>query len=205
MDSDHINAMQELLEMEEKNGEIFIRKLIVPAVLKENEIWKKLAKTAKEKGTKLYYIKAGDSLEINQVRFECLHPSETFSDSSENASSLVIKVTYGQCDILLTGDVEGAGEKFLIENCADALKETDVLKVAHHGSKNSTSEAFLEKCSPFISIISCSEKNRYGHPHQELIDRLETKNSKILQTKDSGEITLITDGNKMKWELFVKQ
>jgi competence protein ComEC len=205
MDSDHINAMQELLEKEEENGEIFIRKLVVPAVLKEKETWKELAGTAKAKGTRIFYIKAGDRMEMNQESFECLHPSENFCDSSENAASLVLKVTYGMCDILLTGDVEGNGEKFLIENCADELKETDVLKVAHHGSKNSTSEAFLEKCSPFVSIISCGAKNRYGHPHQELMERLWKNGSEILQTKESGEITLITDGEKMKWEVFLRQ
>lgn len=204
MDKDHISAIQELLEMKTKNGgkEILIKKLIVPKVIKENEIWKKMKRQAQKKGTKIFYIQAGDQFEINDVKFECLGPKSDFTDSSENAASLIMKICYKEFDLLLTGDVEGKGEKALIENYQKELKEIDVLKVAHHGSKNSTLEEFLNVCCPKISIISCGEKNQYGHPHQELLERLKKVKSKVITTKESGEITIKTNGNGMKIERF---
>ena len=74
----------------------------------------------------------------------------------------------------------------------------DILKVAHHGSKNSTYNEFLSIVSPTYSIISSGKNNSYGHPHQELLDRLTACNSKIHLTKNEGAITLITDGQFMQ-------
>lgn len=199
MDADHINAIRELLEMERGNGRgIFIINLAVPAVLKENENWREIKELAKEKGTGILYLRAGDEFEIQGVRFQCMHPSEEFIDASENAASLVMKIDYKEFDLLLTGDVEGKGEMELLENWREELNQTDVLKVAHHGSRNSTSEEFLQECQPEISIISCGEGNRYGHPHQELMERLHERKSEILTTEESGAIIINTDGLKME-------
>ena len=86
-----------------------------------------------------------------------------------NGASLVLDISCGDFDMLLTGDVEGEGEEALEQR----LKKTyDVLKTAHHGSRNSTSESFLQKASPSAALISAGRDNRYGHPHQETVDRL---------------------------------
>jgi competence protein ComEC len=74
----------------------------------------------------------------------------------------------------------------------------DILKVAHHGSKNSTFEEFLQLVRPEISIISCGRDNSYGHPHKELLTRLEAMESSIMITYKSGAVTIKTDGKQMK-------
>lgn len=199
MDKDHINGIQELLEMEQQNGcRIQIENLAVPAVFREQSTWKKIEKAALEKEIGILYLKAGDMFEISGVQFLCMHPSEEFMDSSENAASLVMKVVYGEFDALLTGDLEGRGEETLRKVYEEELREMDLLKVAHHGSKNSSMEAFLNICRPEISIISCGEGNRYGHPHKELLERLERTESRIFITRDSGAVTVITDGKQMR-------
>lgn len=199
MDKDHIGGIQELLEMEQQNGNgILIENLAVPAVLKEQDKWEEVKKTALEKGTGILYLKAGDRFEISGVQFLCMHPSEDFKDRSDNAASLVIKVVYGEFAALLTGDLEGRGEETFMKAYEEELREMDLLKVAHHGSKNSSMEAFLNICRPEISIISCGEGNRYGHPHKELLERLERAGSRIFITRDSGAVTVVTDGKQMR-------
>ena len=87
--------------------------------------------------------------------------------------------------ILLTGAVEKEGEEELL---SEELERADILKAAHHGSKNSTSNEFLQKVQPKQTVISCGKQNRYGHPHLETIHRLQTYHTKIYRTDRSGAI-----------------
>ena len=98
-------------------------------------------------------------------------------------------------DMLFSGDIGLEGEEYMRKQ--GELKQYDVLKVAHHGSKNSTSLNFLLQISPQIGLISCSESNSYGHPHKELLDRLKTVGCQYYITKDSGAVTIKTDGDKL--------
>jgi len=104
--------------------------------------------------------------------------------------------------MLFTGDLETDGEDAMMDE--KMLKDYDVLKVAHHGSMYSSQQTFLDIIKPEIAIISCGIKNSYGHPHQELINRLKSQNSKIYITTDCGEITIKTDGNSVGVERFLK-
>ena len=97
--------------------------------------------------------------------------------------------------MLCTGDIEGEGEGQLMKRMQG--EAYDVLKVAHHGSKHSTSEAFLKRCSPKIALISAGEANSYGHPHKELLKRLEEAKCRIYDTRKNGAIMLQTDGNSL--------
>ena len=84
------------------------------------------------------------------------------------------------------------------------LMDYDVLKVAHHGSKNSTSKELLKLLRPEFALISCSKNNRYGHPHAELIERLYDIGSEAVITSESGAITIMTDGMRMKIEEYME-
>ena len=97
--------------------------------------------------------------------------------------------------MLCTGDVEEAGEDALLSKLQG--KDYDILKVAHHGSKNTTSEEFLKLVQGEIALISAGEENRYGHPHSETLKRLKTFDYRIYQTKENGAITIFTDGNSL--------
>ena len=121
-----------------------------------------------------------------ELAIGCIWPDT--SGLSGNAGSMVLSVTFGQFDMLLTGDVEGEGEEALVQKLKG--KSYEVLKVAHHGSKNSTGEAFLKIVQPDISLISAGRDNFYGHPHTETLERLKETGSKIYKTMDAGAIQL---------------
>jgi competence protein ComEC len=225
-DEDHISGVKELMESmksvksysiksSEEDTEfgnyVTIKNLVLPDLKETDEALFKLQELAEQKDINVIYIKKGDKIQDGEVAITCLHPAG--DSKGGNSSSTVLSVTFKEFDILLTGDLEGAGEEAVTDELnnisnqtSENLKETavdyDVLKVAHHGSKNSTYEEFLQLVKPELSIISCGRGNRYGHPHRELLDRLEEIESEILITYKEGAITLITDGLQLNVEKF---
>jgi competence protein ComEC len=113
---------------------------------------------------------------------------------------MVLSISYKEMDFLFTGDVEGIGEERLSKRLP--LDRYEVLKVSHHGSKNSSKEKFLEQVQPQIALISAGEKNSYGHPHKETLERLKRMDCKVYSTKENGAITLQTDGNSLTITTF---
>lgn len=140
-------------------------------------------------------VHQGEKFEIDGVRFDVLWPSSDISNQTEdrNETSVVLLVTYGKIQMLLTGDAEETVEQAILGNVGDI----DVLKVGHHGSLSSSSSDFLAVVSPEYSIISCGENNRYGHPHPVVLERLLQVDSEIFRTDQDGDILLSTDGKKI--------
>lgn len=120
--------------------------------------------------------------------------------SESNEASIVLYLEYGAFNALFTGDLEGSGEEAVRKQLEAMLPEgkgVTVLKVAHHGSRNSTGEAFLRTTSPRLALISAGKDNRYGHPHEELLNRLEEAGCHIFRTSESGAVTVrVTQGGK---------
>lgn len=112
-----------------------------------------------------------------------------------NNTGLVVKLT-GEHSMLFTGDLEQAGEDYLVTNYCDQLK-SDVLKVGHHGSKTSSSPEFLACINPSISVISSGRNNRYSHPDPEIVERL-SETSQVYNTKENGEITIVFKPNRIE-------
>src|SRR3990167_8590329 len=134
---------------------------------------------------------------IKGKKIRILWPNETAVSSSPESSnniSVVSQLIYGQREFLFTGDIEKQVELNLAVAGIDL--ESDVLKVAHHGSKTSTNQLFLEKVNPNIAVISAGDKNPYGHPHQEVLERL--KNVKTYRTDQNGNIEILTNGQWFK-------
>lgn len=124
------------------------------------------------------------------------------SPLAKNNDSLVMRLHYVDRTILLTGDGEKQVEyTMLAENAAEFL-HADVLKVGHHGSKNSTMPEFLDAVNPRISVISAGEENPYGHPNPELLDRLKGQGSRILRTDRDGAVQILTDGHLLDMDCF---
>ncbi len=120
---------------------------------------------------------------------------------STNNNSGVLKLTYGSTSFLFTGDLEVPGEKYYINKYKDFLK-ADVLKVGHHGSKSGSSSYFLNAAAPRISLISCGIKNKFGHPSDEVLERLSETGCKVFRTDRDGGVLLQSDGNsiiKVDW------
>jgi len=130
-------------------------------------------------------------------------PPEAVAPLAKNNDSLVIRLRYLDRTILLPGDAEKQAEAaMLAENDATAL-HADVLKVGHHGSKNSTMPDFLAAVAPQFSIISAGEENPYGHPSPELIQRLEGSGTRLLRTDRDGAVRVVTDGHSLQVNCFV--
>ena len=134
-----------------------------------------------------------------------LHPEEGWNSADPNAYSTVMYLTYRNFTALFTGDLEGEGEKLVKEKLPDILPARGItlLKVAHHGSKNSTDEAFLQAVNPQIALISSGRNNRYGHPHEELLERLEDCGCLIYRTQESGAITVRVRNGKVRVEEYI--
>ncbi|HLF25487.1 MAG TPA: ComEC/Rec2 family competence protein [Anaerolineae bacterium] len=128
------------------------------------------------------------------VQLQVLGPDDEFvqAQGDNNNASIVIKLTYGNVSFLFTGDAEGEEEQAILAGGADL--RSVVLKVGHHGSRSSTSEAFLAAVAPQIGVISAGEGNRYGHPHPEILDRLNQHGVELYRTDERGTITITTDG-----------
>ncbi len=145
-------------------------------------------------------ILAGHHIELDSgVVLEVLNPPvgilPSRIDRSANNLSVVMRMTYGEVSFLLTGDVEQDVERHLVETRGEALR-SDVLKVAHHGSRSSTSASFLQAVDPESAVISAGSENRYGHPHADVIARLAKMigNDSVFITSRDGTVEYITDG-----------
>lgn len=200
-DEDHVSGIKELME-ESKEGGIRINTLVLPDIEGKDDSYIKLEELAKKCKIRILYVKRGDMIQDKEVFISCLHPSEGYQTQNRNEYSSVLSLGYKEFELLLTGDLEGAGEETLINE--NSLKTVDVLKVPHHGSKDATGSEFLSLTNPLISIISCGEKNSYGHPHEELVNRLIEQGSTIYMTKSLGAITIETDGRTMKIKGFLE-
>ena len=203
-DEDHISGQLELLEEGPLLG-IRIGRCLVPNPdnQSKDENYKMLIHTAYQAGVPIGEIQTADCIQAGKLRITCIHPDSAFLSDSANAYSVTLSMVYGQNSVLLTGDLEKEGEeqvlKRLQENSMNLPARYDILKVAHHGSKNSSGEEYLERLHPSVSLISCGKKNRYGHPHQELLQRLEKVQSKVLQTPQCGAVFLHSDGKQ--WDI----
>ena len=197
-DGDHMNGVEELLGRQEMGVKVCCLVLPVPEVWDEK--LQALAKEAEKRGVPLAFMDRGGALSWGSLTVTCLQPGRGDELMPGNGASLVLDVSCGAFDMLLTGDVEGEGEEVL----AQRLEKTyDVLKVAHHGSKNSTSEELLRQASPDVALISAGRDNRYGHPHKETMERLSQAGCLVYQTARSGAVTIWTDGRKMSIRGFL--
>lgn len=198
-DKDHSNGISELLCMAEEEG-IVIKNLYLPDIdeMSKTDAYYALVGTAIDAGVEVHYFSRGMCLQDGELFLKCLHPGKGYRTENENAYSLVLLVQCGGFDMLLTGDVEGEGEREMIRILKNAgVTDVEVLKVAHHGSRYSTTEEFLEQVNTEVAVISCGERNSYGHPHEEVLLRLRREGTAILTTSESGAIT-IKPGREMK-------
>ena len=191
-DADHINGIAELLEEKQMS----IDCICLPAGAEQEE-FVEIRDLARARNISVRTIQAGDFWESNGTKFLCLNPADV--TESGNAASVVLYMEYENFSMLLTGDLEGEGEKSVADLLrTNAIADVSVLKVAHHGSKNSTKEEFLRQCSPAVAVISCGEHNTYGHPHKETLERLNDMGTAIYRTDCSGAVQITVSGSRMK-------
>lgn len=179
-----------------------LKKLPVKAVITGNEERKEYEKSlglpvGDEAWSKFYTAKQGEVRQIDGVKFEVVYaPQEKGKD---NEASIIVKATYKQASFLFTGDLTGDKEKSVLKT---AESKCTVLKVAHHGSKTSSTAEFLRSSSPVYALISVSAGNTFGHPASEVLKRLSSSGAKIFRTDRDGAVTFYTDGENMRIETF---
>ncbi len=206
MDGDHISGIYELLE--EKYP---VKNVLVPAAGQEDPEWKKFTKAARKAGALVIPVKRGDSVRFHKMNLTCIHPCRGYQPEDRNDTSVVLFLSYLHFDMLFTGDLGEEGEAMLNSylkkrRSGDSMdgNSLDVLKVAHHGSRYSTSPEFLSLFPDLrTALISAGRDNRYGHPHRELLKRLSVRNISVHETPKEGAVELITDGNYYDIKGFV--
>ena len=191
LDEDHISGMRELMEMHGTMDDVRIRQMLFPEISNPDEQYLELWSLAIEKGIKVGTIGASDRIQGTDFVLECISPVKGSYAEDKNNSSTVLKLTYQDFSMLLSGDLGIEGEEDLLAQ--KYVEEVDVWKVSHHGSKYSGGEPFLEVLRPRLSLISVG-KNNYGHPSEELLQRLKNVGSRVYSTLEGGALMLRSDG-----------
>lgn len=203
-DSDHTNGMIDIIN----NDDIKIENMYLPIFAKENLKYKYIIDACNEKNINIYYLKSGERLLLDDIGIYVLNPIENdeFEKKDINEQSLTFILKYKNLKTMFTGDIGKTAEAKILKNNESTNIDVDILKVAHHGSRNSSLEEFIGRVKPEISIVSSGKNNQYNHPHKETIDTLNKYNSKILLTKESGEIDIILEDGKLEvYEFLIKK
>lgn len=198
-DQDHINGFVALLE---EGRDLKVVNLMLPVLGREDEVYEPLCQLVRRQGGQIFWVEAGDVLRLGEMMVTCLYPGKDHIAADRNEQSMVLKVDYGAFHLLLTGDMSETGERSLLEDAVmgGLLPEIQVLKLAHHGSRFSNSELWLEQVQPVWAVVSYGKGNRYGHPHREVRERLEQQGIPLWETAASGAVRLWTDGEKLRWD-----
>ena len=182
-DEDHATGVAQIL------GKIDVSSIILTRQLEENDIYRHILSIAKEKKIKLIYVKEGDVLKIGGIKISIIHPeNKLMINNPMNNNSIVCKVEYNSFSMLLTGDIEMEAEELILRKNINL--KADVLKVAHHGSKTSTTGEFLKAINPKVALIGVGKNNNFGHPSNEVIQRLKENGTRIYRTDENGEISI---------------
>ncbi|WP_342544968.1 MBL fold metallo-hydrolase [Lysinibacillus sp. FSL K6-4013] len=182
-DADHIGGLIPVLD------NMTIEQFFDSGKVHTSQTFEEMLTRIDEKNIPYHVPKIGDDIEFDKdVNVKVLNANDQATDN--NDASIVLKMTYGNVSFLLTGDAGVALEKEMLQYDVKAT----VLKAGHHGSNTSSSEEFIQAVKPEVTILSYGEDNKYGHPHAEIVDRLQAIGSKIYATADLGTITVSTDG-----------
>lgn len=201
-DQDHISGILELLEYMSR-GLTAIRAgvLLLPDWSRPPEIYQELCSLAEAAGVKVDFIGKGDCFSSGKVKFRILAPLEASAGENVNEEGMVMELEYGEFQGLFTGDIGSDTEKKLLP----VLRDVDFLKTAHHGSRYSTCQEFLDRVKPELAVISCSASNTYGHPSPETTLRMKKSGVKVEFTMKNGAVTVSADGKYISTERFVEE
>ena len=209
-DEDHISGIFEMMEeMAKTGGAIRIKNLILPDVSESSkgDNYKKLERYAGALKIPVSYIGRDSVISNKKLYIKCLGPVCGMRTDEPNAYSTVL---YLECNLfrgILTGDVDGKGQESLRSFLAEGgrkYRDITFLKVSHHGSRFTTDSSFLSTVRPKIAGISCGKDNRYGHPHKEVLERLENVDSDVLRTDKCGAFSIEVKGDRLKIRKYLE-
>lgn len=194
-DADHLGGLVEVLKR------YAVGSVLETGIEHSSALFAEWQNVLRESNATVRYAHVGQTVVIDEdSAMQILAPLKNYKGAAlekTNNTSIVSRLDYGGTSFLFTGDAEEAVEHMLLLGIPETL-DADILKVGHHGSKTSTSEEFLRAVSPDIAVISAGSSNRYGHPHKEVLDRLEEEGARVLRTDVDGGVELWSDG-KTVW------
>jgi competence protein ComEC len=183
-DEDHIGGLISLMHSLE------VQEVLLPNYETDSKTYQAFTNELQEEKIKTRYPYKGDSYFLGEAQLSVLNP-DFYDSDDENNSSLVIKVAYGECSLLLTGDIQKEAEEKLLKDGENL--ESKILLLPHHGSASSLSKEFLKAVSPAYVLISVGKENEYGHPSSKSMNLLKEFELRMFRTDLQGEVSLIYD------------
>jgi competence protein ComEC len=195
-DADHIEGLIDVLDQYEVEQILWVKNK------KKTEVTYELEAEIQENKVLSYELNSERDFRLGCcIEFDVVWPSgdfDSYDEDEANAASLTVILRYGKLDMFLGGDLYVAQEEQVAGSLPLELRQIDVLKVSHHGSKTSTSAKFLHLIDTQIGLISAGKRNSYGHPAAEVLQNLENENIEIIRTDLEGTIQLKTDGEQLE-------
>ncbi len=197
-DADHIDGLNDVVQNFRVRGAMVAR---APA---DDPEYLRFAATMRKAGVPVDHIGAGDMLQFGDVSAQVLWPPPNYDASapSRNNDSVMLLIRYGDKRFLLTGDIEKQGEVAVLREGLDL--KSDLVKVAHHGSKTSSIQAFVAATHPSLAIISVGRTSMFGHPNRDVVERWRSSGAELMTTGQRGTISVVTDGRALVVSTFVK-
>ena len=179
---------------------ITVKNVIIGKQYESSENYQEFLKIVNDKKINVYVVQKGKRINIEKgLYIDILWPNEKdmIVDNWINNNSLVFKLVYKDFSIMYTGDIEEEAEKAILEQYSNNTNklQANILKIAHHGSKTSTTENFLKTVSPKIALIGVGKNNTFGHPNKQVIERLKENGVKVYRTDTDGEISIVVNRN----------
>ncbi len=161
-----------------------------------DEGWWSSVMADEETGVVTHLARAGDVIQLGaSTTLTVYSPASDPSTWESNNASIVTKLSYGDIDFMLTGDASIGTEEWMVDEYGTAL-QSEVLKLGHHGSRTSSADSFLDTVHPTYAVVSAGADNRYGHPHEEVVKKVEGRGIRLLSTLD-GAVVFQSDGKEI--------
>ena len=191
---DHIGGADAVLEY------CKVEKVILPDATATTKVYERMMAAIEAEGADVIMATPDATYKIGGLKLRVLAPNASEYKDLNNYS-VVIRADFGDTSVMFTGDAEDVSEQEMLERYGGGKKlDCDLLKVGHHGSDSSSTEAFLKAVSPKYAVISCGEGNDYGHPKQSILKRLEAQGVTYWRTDLEGSIVFVSDGENLKKE-----
>lgn len=193
-DADHIGGGDNVLEA------VDVETVLMPDIANDTMTYDEVLEDIEAYHVEIKHPQVGDVFELGDAQFTVLCPEEELvSEDDMNDSSVGIKLVHGKNSFVMCGDAEEKSEQAMVARFGKSL-ESDVLKCGHHGSSTATSDIFLKVVNPTWAVISCGKGNSYGHPHREVLSKLEDDDILVYRTDELGMITAVSDGADITWK-----
>jgi competence protein ComEC len=198
-DADHIDGLNDVVR------NFKVRGAIVSRSPDDDREYVRFAETMRSAGVPIEKIGAGDVMRLGDVEISVLWPPSLNDTAApwRNNDGTVLKICYGDQTFLFAADIEREAETRILGAGVDL--KSNIVKIAHHGSRTSSTQSFIDATRPSLAIISVGRTSIFGHPHKEVVDRWRASGAQLMTTGERGTISLVTDGRSLNLETFVRQ